>query len=219
MGFWTTATLVVMRKEDFSRVLNFVKFDEHDEEPKTEEEYDQVLNYIDTLSRGERAAWMTRHCTRLYVDFSAKEDKQELSWSGRNEIGGWAVDIAKLVVGQFPDVEFRISSICPDFSDYKFGISENGKVKWLELSKDALEMMIDWGIDIDPYTGPTPENMEELKQHRRARVQEMINLGVHISIDQWPPTSEQFDEERHLKDERRKLEPPIEQKDRPDLPF
>ena len=43
------------------------------------------------------------------VDFSAKEDKQELSWSGRNEIGGRAEDIAELVVGQFPDVEFRIS--------------------------------------------------------------------------------------------------------------
>jgi len=217
MGFWTTATLIVMRKEDFSRVLNFVKFDEHDEEPKTEEEYDQVLNYIDTLSRGERAAWMTRHCTRLYVDFRAKEDKQELSWSGRNAQGGYACDIAELVIAQFPDIEFRIST-GSGLDDLKFGISEQGKVKWLELSDDVQEMF-GWGIDVDPYTGPTPENMEELKQHRRARVQEMIDLGVHISIDQWPPTSEQFDEERHLKYERRKLEPPIEQEDRPDLPF
>ena len=58
--------------------------------------------------------------------------------------------------------------------------------------------MFEWGIDVDPYTGPTPENMEELKQHRRARVQEMIDLGVRISIDQWPPTSEQYVEEIHL---------------------
>ena len=184
MGFSTTATLVVMRKEDFSRVFNFVKPDEHDKEPQTDEEYKQVLNYVDTLSGEERAAWMTRHCTRLYVDFRAEEDQQELSWSGRNEIGGWAVDISELVVGQFPDVEFRISAFC-DFGgiDLTYGVSENGKVKWIELSDDVQEMF-EWGIDVDPYTGPTPENLEELKQRRRARVQEMIDLGVNISIDQ-----------------------------------
>lgn len=205
-----------MRKEDFSRVFNSVKPDEHDEEPCEDEEYKQVLNYVDTLSGEERAAWMTRHCTRLYVDFSVKEDKQELSWSGRNEIGGRAEDIAELVVGQFPDVEFRISTIYPDFGDYKFGVSENGKVKWIELSDDVQEMF-EWGIDVDPYTGPTPENMEELKQRRRARVQEMIDLGVNISIDQWPPTNEQFDEERHLKyGEPASME---HNDDDPDLPF
>ena len=217
MGFWTTATLLVMRKEDFSRVFNFVKPDEHDKEPQTDEEYKQVMNYVDTLSGEERAAWMTRHCTRLYVDFRAEEDQQELSWSGRNEIGGWAVDISELVVGQFSDVDFRISTFC-DFGglDLRYGVSENGKVKWIELSDDVQEMF-EWGIDVDPYTGPTPENMEELKQHRRARVQEMIDLGVNISIDQWPPTREQFDEERHIK----YGEPmPTEiNDDDPDLPF
>ena len=199
MGFSTTATLVVMRKEDFSRVFNFVQPDEHDKEPQTEEEYKQVLDYVDTLSGGERAAWMTRHCTRLYVDFGAKEDKQELSWSGRNEIGGWAEDIAELVVRQFPDVEFRISASC-DFGglDLTFGVSENGKVKWIELSDDVQEMF-EWGIDVDPYTGPTPENLEELNQRRRARVQEMIDLGVDISIDTWPPTEEHFLEEYRLR--------------------
>lgn len=216
MGFWTIATLKVTRKEDFCRVFNFVKPDEHDEEPQTDEEYKQVIDYVDTLSGGERTAWITRHCTRLYVDFSAKQDKLELSWSGRNEIGGWAEDISGLVVGQFPDVEFFISSICPDFSDYKYGVSEKGKVKWIKLGDDVQEMF-EWGIDVDPYTGPTPENLEKLKQHRRARVQEMIDLGVNISIDQWPPTSEQFDEERRLK----YGEPtPMEHNDDdPDLPF
>ena len=219
MGFWTTATLVVMRKEDFSRVFNFVKPDEHDKEPQPDAEYKQVMNYVDTLfgEEQERAAWMTRHCTRLYVDFRAEEDQQELSWSGRNEIGGWAEDIAELVVGQFPDVEFRISAFC-DFGgiDLTYGVSENGKVKWIELNDDVQEMF-EWGIDVDPYTGPTPENLEELKQRRRARVQEMIDLGVNISIDQWPPTREQFDEERHIK----YGEPmPTEiNDDDPDLPF
>ena len=217
MGFSTSVTLKVMRREDFSRVFNFVKPDEHDKKPHGDEEYRQVLNYVDTLSGEERAAWMTRHCTRLYVDFRAEEDELKLSWSGRNEIGGWAQEIAELVVGQFPDTDFRISVFC-DFGglDLTFGVSENGKVKWLELSDDVQEMF-DWGIDVDPYTGPTPENMEELKKLRRARVQEMIDLGVNISIDQWPPTSEQFDEERRLK----YGEPtPMEHNDDdPDLPF
>jgi hypothetical protein len=150
------------------------------------------------------------------VDFGAEPQKKELSWSGRNAQGGYACDIAELVVAQFPDIEFRISSICPDFGDYKFGVSENGKVKWIKLSDDVQEMF-EWGIDIDPYTGPTPENLEELNQRRRARVQEMIDLGVNISIDQWPPTREQFDEERHIK----YGEPmPTEiNDDDPDLPF
>ena len=215
MGFSTSATLKVMRREDFSRVINFVKPEEHDKGPYRDEEYKQVLNYVDTLSGEERAAWMTRHCTRLYVDFMAEEDELKLSWDGRNEIGGWAEEIAELVVAHFPDIEFRVSSFC-DVGDFRFGLSENGKVRWLELSDEVYEML-DWGIDVDPYTGPTPENMEELKLRRRARVQEMIDLGVHISIDQWPPTSEQFDEERRLK----YGEPtPMEHNDDdPDLPF
>ena len=215
MGYSTIATLKVMRREDFSRVFNFVKPDEHDKEPHGDEEYKQVLNYVDTLSGEERAAWMTRHCTRLYVEFMAEEDELKLSWDGRNEIGGWAEEIAELVVAHFPDIEFRVSSFC-DVGDFRFGLSENGKVRWLELSDEVYEML-DWGIDVDPYTGPTPENMEELKLRRRARVQEMIDLGVHISIDQWPPTREQFDEERRLL----YGEPtPMEHNDDdPDLPF
>ena len=165
MSFSTSATLKVMRREDFSRVFNFVKPDEHDKEPHGDEEYKQVMNYVDTLfgEEQERAAWMTRHCTRLYVNFRAEEDQQQLSWSGRNEIGGWAVDIAELVVGQFPDVDFRISTFC-DFGVLylRYGVSENGKVKWIKLSDDVQEMF-EWGIDVDPYTGPTPENLEELQ--------------------------------------------------------
>ena len=217
MSFTTSATLTVMRKEDFSRVFNFVKPDEHDKEPQTEEEDKQVMNYVDTLSGEERVAWMTRHCTRLYVDFRAEEDQQKLSWSGRNSIGGWAEDIAKLVVGQFPDIDFRISTFCDSGGlDLSFGVSENGKVKWLELSDDVKDMF-GWGIDVDPYTGPTPENLEELRRLRRARVQEMIDLGVNISIDQWPPTREQLDEEYRLKNG---LPTPMEDKDDDsDLPF
>ena len=197
MSFWTTASLTLMDDDDFRRVLEFVKPDESDTEPQTDEEYMQVMAFLDNLQRPERCAWMTKHCTRLYVDFGAEPQIKELSWSGRNAQGGYACDIAELVVAQFPDIEFRISTGSgPD--DLKFGISEQGKVKWLELSDDVQEMF-EWGIDVDPYTGPTPENYEELHRYRRARVQEMIDLGVNISIDQWPPTSEQYVEEIHLK--------------------
>ena len=110
---------------------------------------------------------------------------------------GYADDIAQLVVAQFPDIEFRIC-IGSEYDAADFGISEQGKIRWLEQN-DEINEMIEWGIDVDPYTGPTQENREALRQHRRARVQEMIDLGVHISPDTWPPTREQFDEEIRLK--------------------
>ena len=107
-------------------------------------------------------------------EFKVKHEIKELSWSGRNAQGGWACDIAELVVAQFPDIEFRI---CDSWDlDAKYGLSENGKIRWLELSSDINEMF-EWGIDVDPYVGPTPEQLEELRQHRRARVQEMIAVA------------------------------------------
>jgi hypothetical protein len=99
------------------------------------------------------------------------------------------------VVAQFPDIVFRICTAVDGVEDLEFGISDQGKVRWLELSDDINDMF-EWGIDVDPYAGPTPENYEELRQYRRARVQEMIDLGINISIDTWPPTDEQFEDER-----------------------
>ena len=196
MSFWTTVTLTLKNDDEFHRVLGFVMPDESDTEPQTDEVYQQVMKIYDNLQGSERCAWMTRHCARLYVDFSAKPEIKELSWSGRNAQGGYACDIAELVVAQFPDIEFRI---CDSWDlGAKYGLSENGKIRWLELSDDVNEMM-GWGIDVDPYVGPTPEDWAALRQHRRERVQEMIDLGVHISPDTWPPTREQFDEEIRLK--------------------
>ena len=117
--------------------------------------------------------------------------KLELFWTGET-----CCEKAESVVAQFPNIEFRI---CDTWDlGVKYGLSENGKIRWLELSDDVNEMM-DWGIDVDPFTEPTSEQFEELRQHRRARVQEMINLGVHISPDTWPPTKDQIDEEIRLK--------------------
>lgn len=197
MGFWTTASLELENNEDFHRVLEFVKPYELDTEPQTDVEYEQVMDVVDTLQGPERCAWMTKHCTRLYVNFRARPENKELSWSGRNAQGGWACDIAELVVAQFPDIVFRIcTGSGPD--NLKFGISNQGKVRWIELSDDVKEMF-EWGIDVDPYVGPTPESYEKLRQYRRARVQEMIDLGIEISIDTWPPTQEHFIKELNLK--------------------
>ena len=196
MSITLTASLTIKNDDDFRRVLEFVKPDESDTEPQTDEEYQQGIDIVNNLQGRERCAWMTKHCTRLYVDFY-KRDKT-LSWSGRNWQMGYADNIAQLVVAQFPDIEFRICiGSGPD--SLGFGISEQGKIRWLELSDDVNEMF-EWGIDVDPYEGPTLEQLEELRQYRRARVQEMIDLGVDISIDTWPPTKEQYDEERRLKD-------------------
>ena len=121
----------------------------------------------------------------------ANPKKLELSWTGET-----GCEKAEAVVAQFPDIEFRI---CDSWDlGWKFGFSENGKIRWLELSDDVNEMF-DWGINPDPYAGPTPEDWEALRQNRRARVQEMIDLGVHISPDTWPPTREQYDEEHRLR--------------------
>ena len=219
MGFTTTATLTLKSIDDFHRVLEFVKPDESDTEPQTDEEYEEVISLYDTLEGPERCAWMARHCTRFYVNHDQSAKELELSWWGRNIQGGYAEEIAELVVAQFPDIEFRVGSFC-DAGDFKFGLSENGEVRWLKLSDDVNEMF-NWGIDVDPYSGPTPENYEELHRCRRARVQEMIDLGVHISPDTWPPTREQYDEEHRLRFaenyESETEDNAVE--DNPDLPF
>ena len=136
----------------------------------------------------------------------------ELSWTGET-----CCDKAESVVAQFPDIEFRI---CDSWDlGAKFGLSENGKIKWLELSDDVNEMF-NWGIDVDPYSGPTPEQWEELRHRRRVRVQEMIDLGVHISPDTWPPSKEQLDEEYRLRHEINKSQTNNNgEGDNPDLPF
>ena len=190
MSITLTASLTIKNDDDFRRVLEFVKPDESDTEPQTDEEFQEVMNIYDNLQESERCAWMTKHCTRLYVDFDKRN--KTLSWSGRNWQMGYADDIAQLVVAQFPDIEFRIR-IGSDWDCQDFGVSEQGKIRWLELSDDVKDMF-GWGIDVDPYEGPTLEQLEELRQYRRARVQEMIDLGVDISIDTWPPTKEQYDE-------------------------
>lgn len=219
MSFTTTASLTLKNDDDFRRVLEFVKPDESDTEPQTDEEYQQVMNIYDNLQGPERCAWMTKHCTRFYMNFSAEPEIKHLSWSGRNAQGGYACEIAELVVAQFPDLDFRIST-GSDLDDLEFGISEQGIIRWLELS-DEVKEMFEWGIDVDPYVGPTPEQLEELRQCKKARVQEMIDVGVDISPDTWPPTKEQLDEEyrlRCIKDYESETED-YAVDDNPDLPF
>jgi hypothetical protein len=93
MSFSTSATLTLKNDDDFHRVLEFVKPDESDTEPQTDEEYRQVIDFLHNLQKSELCAWMTKHCTRLYVNFRATPEEKVLSWSGRNIQGGLACDI------------------------------------------------------------------------------------------------------------------------------
>ena len=180
MSFTTSASLKLKTEDDFRRVLEFVKPDESDTEPQTDEEYQQVMNIYDNLQGAERCAWMAKHCTRLYVDFSAEPEIKALSWSGWKAQGGSAREIAELVVAQFPDIEFCIEDFCDAGPDFSFGFSEKGKIRWLELSDEVCEML-DFGIDVDPYLGPTEENRKELqrekKEYKKFREQERLETA------------------------------------------
>ena len=138
--------------------------------------------------------WMAPHCKELCVDFSFDEDEGDLSWGGRATAPSF--EIAESVVAHFPDIEFRVLESLEGLPP-KCGYSENGTIKWLELSDDVNEMF-DWGIDVDPYVGPKPEHYEQLRKCRRERVQQMIDLGINISPDTWPLLPEHFDEEHRL---------------------
>ena len=170
-----TASLQVKDLEEFRQVLEFVKPDESETAPKDREEYGQVTDYVATLSGAERCAWMTRHCRRLNVEFAVDAAKQTLSWSGYYAMGDWAKEILDLVVAQFPEIEFRVSVLGDPHGQYSidFGISERGIIKWLDVSYDVVEMCR-LGIDVDPYAGPTPENLRQLKVHRWNRRLEEI---------------------------------------------
>ena len=193
MGISVSATLTIRNKKDFSRVCEIVKpIDEDDS--VSELEFDKAIDYAMNLPIKDRSTWMARHCKKLCIDFSFDEDKGDLSWGGRATTP--VFEIAEGIVAHFPDVEFRVCYYC-DGADLEFGYSENGVIKRLELSDDVNEM-IGWGIDVDPYEGPTEEQYEQLRQFRKKRVQEMIDLGVNISPDTWPPLPEHYDEERRL---------------------
>ena len=170
-----TASLQVKDLEKFRRVLEYVKPDESDTATQDREEYGQVTDYVATLSGTERCAWMTRHCKRLHLEFNVDAAKQSLSWSGFYAMGDWAKEILNLVVAQFPEIEFRVSVLEDPHGQYSldFGISERGKIRWLDVSYDVVEMCR-LGIDVDPYAGPTPENLRQLNVHRWNRAIEDI---------------------------------------------
>ena len=165
--FLGTASLQVKDMEEFRRVLEYVKPDESETAPQDREEYGQVTDFVATLSGTERCAWMTKHCKRLNVEFEVDTAKQTLSWSGYCAMKDWAKEILNLVVAQFPEIEFRVSVIDIPHGSYSidFGISERGKIKWLDLSYEVRDMY-SMGIDVDPYAGPTPENLRQYKVRR-----------------------------------------------------
>ena len=169
------SSLQVKDMEQFRQVLEYVKPDQSETAPQDSEEYGQVTDYVATLSGSERCAWMTKHCKRLNVEFEVDAAKQTISWSGCYAMRDWAKEILNLVVAQFPEIEFRVSDLedphC--FYDINFGISERGKIKWLVVNYDVVEMC-KLGIEVDPYAGPTPESLRQLKVYHWNRAIEDI---------------------------------------------
>ena len=193
MGISVSATLTIRNKKDFSRVCEIVKpIDEDDS--VSELGFDKAIDYAMNLPIKGRSTWIARHCKKLCIVFSFDEEKRDLIWGGRATTP--VFEIAEGIIAHFPDVEFRVCYYC-DGADLEFGYSENGVIKLLELSDDVNEML-EWGIDVDPYEGPTEEQYEQLRQFRKKRIQEMIDLGVNISPDTWPLLPEHFDEEWRL---------------------
>jgi hypothetical protein len=135
-----TASLQVKDLEKFRRVLDYVKPDETETAPQDRDEYGQVTDYVATLSGAERCAWMTRHCARLFLSFSKNEEKLQLLWSGPEVFEPMVLhDIARLIVAQFPDIKFRI---CVSYYETSFGESENGDIKWLEMSREVKQRLL-----------------------------------------------------------------------------
>ncbi len=169
-------SLQVKDTEEFRRVLEYVKPDESDTVPQDREEYGQVTDHLATLSGAERCGWMTRHCKRLNLAFDMDATRQILSWSGYGAMGDWAKEILGLVVAQFPEIEFRVSEGSGDDHSIDFGVSERGRIRWLNVSYDIQEM-VRLGIDVDPYAGPTPESIRQLEEYRWNRMIEDIKEG------------------------------------------
>ena len=100
------------------------------------------------------------------LTFRADPHQFILTWDGP---GSW--DIFYRVVKQFPDIVFKICWFSfGDWPHWTFGLSENGEVKWLELSPELDETINDMlflGVDVDPYLGPTPENYKQYEQLKK----------------------------------------------------
>jgi hypothetical protein len=137
-------SLQVESHDEYLRVLEFVTPDESDQNPKNGEECAQVNDYLETLSGTERCAWMTRHCSRLFMTFDKNDEKLQLLWSDPGVFDALVFEIARLVVAQFPDIKFRI---CVNYYEARFAQSENGDIKWLEMSREEKQRL--WGEDGD----------------------------------------------------------------------
>ena len=132
-------SLQVESHDEYLRVLEFVTPDESDQNPKNGEECAQVNDYLETLSGTERCAWMTRHCSSLFMTFDKNDEKLQLLWSDPGVFDALVFEIARLVVAQFPDIKFRI---CVNYYEARFAQSENGDIKWLEMSREEKQRLL-----------------------------------------------------------------------------
>lgn len=177
MAIYSVVSLTVKDADDYNRVLEFVKPDE-DEAPD-DDAFLKMADFIKLQPKEEQCALMCRHCSRLSTDFNTSPETRSFSWSGA-EGYSWAFKIAEEVARHFKDISFRICWLIVDSIDYQFGWTENGEIKWVEMSsemRETINEMLYYQIDVDPYAGPTPENLHQLQLCRWDDSMEQIKTG------------------------------------------
>ena len=127
-------------------------------------------------------------------------DDLTISYGLMGHIGEvWHKETVAELAKTFPAMPFRMTS-WDDQANFWWAYNKNGKMTFVDHQEEIYEMMFRWLIDVeDPFTGPTEENWRDLKRCREQYVREMIDLGVEIVPDTWPPTDEQLDQEYRLR--------------------
>lgn len=135
------------------------------------DEYKRVLEFAKAYEEAEMGAY-----------FSTNPETLSFSWSGADGRSR-ASAIAEEVAEHFTDIVFHICWHCIDTDDFDFGVTENGVIKRLEMSREMRETineMLHYGVNVDPYIGPTPENYHQLQLCRWDEATEEVKNGGNL---------------------------------------
>ena len=135
------------------------------------DEFNRVLEFAKPHEEAETGAY-----------FSTNPETLSFSWSGADGRSR-ASAIAEEVAEHFKDIVFHICWHCIDTDDFDFGVTENGVIKRLEMSREMRETineMLHYGVNVDPYIGPTPENYHQLQLCRWDETMEEVRSGGNL---------------------------------------
>ena len=116
------------------------------------------------------------------ASFDTNPETLSFSWSGADGLSR-ASAIAEEVAEHFTEIIFHICWHCIDTDDFTFGMAENGVIKQLEMSREMRETineMLHYGVDVDPYVGPTKDNYHQLQLCRWDDAMENIKDGGNL---------------------------------------